>query len=147
MKPEQKHKWLEEVDFAMEARGKSIDSTQKARNSADSPMTSRYDTQRDIFNNDLNMLLESQENDVVFRKELESASDMTNVESGAVVNIDIDGDKEVILFMKNSGRLSDVQVVTPNSPLGSSIQGKEVGDKVSYSVNNYEIGVKILEIS
>lgn len=146
MKPEQKEHWITYLDQAIAKRQKSIEQTRQARNNADSPMTSRHDTQRDIFNNDLNMQLDGMEADQRLQKEIVEAEECDTVKPGAYLELDFDGDTEPFLFMNNHGRLPDVDIVTPKSPIGQAIQGKGIGEKAQYRVGNETLIVEIKNI-
>ncbi len=146
MNPEQKSKWLEQIDKTISKKEITIEQTRQARNSADSPMTSRYDTQRDIFNNDLNILLDGLEADMKLREELKVAGECNSVESGAYLDLAFGDDTENYLYMNNFGTLYGIDIITPQSPIGKAIQGKKAGDSAEYKVEEKSFRVDIKKI-
>lgn len=147
MKPESREKWLKEIDAEITRRKATIEQTQHARNSADSAMTSRHDTQREIFNTDLNLNLDALDANLRFKEELQNAGETTSVEPGAVVDVEFgQDDTETILFMNNYASLPDIQVVTLKSPLGQAIKGLKPGDQGSYSLKDRNITVTVKSV-
>jgi transcription elongation factor GreA len=69
------------------------------------------------------------------------------VEPGMVVTALVAGDEErFLLGSREMAGTTDIQVFSPTSPLGASINGRSVGDTVSYEApNGREITVKVLE--
>lgn len=147
MKPESREKWLKEIEATIERRKINIERTRNARNSADSAMTSRHDTQREIFNNDLNMNLNALDDDIKFQEELKNSCESTVVEPGAVVAVEFgEDDVENVLFMKTYDMLSDIQVVTYESPLGQAISGLKPGDQGSFLLRENSVTVKVKSV-
>ena len=72
--------------------------------------------------------------------------------STALVDVDINGKKSLLLFMPKGGGVSlrldgqNVQVVTPHSLLGEAILGSKAGDEVEYEVGSKVQVCKILQI-
>lgn len=67
---------------------------------------------------------------------------------GMTVTVRFDGDDEEVTFLlasrEESG--SPIDVYSPNSPLGSAINGKKVGEKATYTLpNGRQNSVEILE--
>ncbi|MEU3016534.1 MULTISPECIES: transcription elongation factor GreA [unclassified Nocardiopsis] len=67
---------------------------------------------------------------------------------GMTVTVRFDGDDEEVTFLlasrEESG--SPIDVYSPKSPLGSAINGKGVGETVSYNLpNGKSLGVEIIE--
>ncbi|WP_028648940.1 transcription elongation factor GreA [Nocardiopsis sp. CNT312] len=67
---------------------------------------------------------------------------------GMTVTVRFDGDDEEVTFLlasrEESG--SPIDVYSPKSPLGSSINGKNVGDSVSYKLpNGKSLAVEIID--
>lgn len=68
------------------------------------------------------------------------------VSSTALVSLDLDGKKSLVLFMPKGGGLSaqlageSVQIVTPSSSLGEALLGLKVGD-----VAEFEVGARTRE--
>lgn len=64
------------------------------------------------------------------------------VEPGMIVDIRFDGDDDVETFLLGSRELTsldksvELEVFSPQSPLGSAINTKKVGDKASYDAPN-----------
>lgn len=69
------------------------------------------------------------------------------VEPGMLVTAVVAGDQEVFLLgSREIAGSADVQVFSPTSPLGAAINGRSVGDKVSYTApNGREIPVEIVD--
>ncbi|AEI11184.1 transcription elongation factor GreA [Cellulomonas gilvus] len=69
------------------------------------------------------------------------------VEPGMVVTAVVAGDEEQFLLgSREMAGTTEIQVFSPTSPLGASINGKSVGDTTSYEApNGREIEVKILD--
>jgi len=74
------------------------------------------------------------------------------VDAGMVVTIRFAGDDDTEQFLLGSRELLalddsvDLQVYSPQSPLGSAIRGKDVGDTVSYDApNGRSVSVEIVE--
>ncbi len=61
-------------------------------------------------------------------------SDSSEVRVGSVVEIRYEGDDDTERFLLGSieERGSDLEVMSPGSPLGSALLGKKVGDTVAY---------------
>ncbi|MCW2289893.1 transcription elongation factor GreA [Leucobacter luti] len=70
------------------------------------------------------------------------------VEIGTVITADIFGDEErFLLGNRELADGSDLDVYSAESPLGTAILGRKVGEEVSYSApNGTEIAVKILAV-
>ncbi|MBT0992854.1 transcription elongation factor GreA [Cellulomonas sp. DKR-3] len=69
------------------------------------------------------------------------------VEPGMVVTALVAGDEErFLLGSREMAGTTDIQVFSPTSPLGASINGRSVGETVSYEApNGREITVKIVD--
>jgi transcription elongation factor GreA len=66
---------------------------------------------------------------------------------GSVVGIDFgDGDVEKYLVGHIEERHDEHDVLSPESPLGSSLMGKSVGDQADYEVNGNTLTVKIASV-
>ena len=146
MNPEQKTRWLAHIDASITKRELTIEQTRQARNSADSPMTSRYDTQRDIFNNDLNIQLDGLEADKRLQQEIAESGERNRIESGAYIEIEIEGEVENYLFTNSYGSLPDTDIITPMSPIGKALFGKNAGEKAEYRVREETIVIDIKKI-
>ena len=70
------------------------------------------------------------------------------VAAGSIVHLRYDGDDEVERFLVGSieERHGDLEVVSPNSPLGEALLGAAAGDTVSYATPNGELSVIVVEI-
>lgn len=67
---------------------------------------------------------------------------------GMTVTVKFDGDDDEVTFLlasrEESG--SPIDVYSPRSPLGSAINGKRVGENVSYTLpNGKSLGVEIID--
>jgi transcription elongation factor GreA len=73
------------------------------------------------------------------------------VEPGMIVEVRFDGDEATEKFLLGSRELLtldesvDIEVYSPQSPLGAAIHGKRAGDKVSYDTpNGRTVAVEII---
>lgn len=70
------------------------------------------------------------------------------VQQGLVITVDLNGSEKK--FLLGSAEISDdsVEVYSPDSPIGSAILGKKVGDELEvFLPNGKAIKVKILEVA
>jgi transcription elongation factor GreA len=77
-------------------------------------------------------------------------TDSDEVRVGSVVEIRYDGDDDTERFLIGSieERGSDLEVMSPGSPLGSALLGKKVGDKAAYTTpTGAELTVEVAGIS
>ena len=66
---------------------------------------------------------------------------------GSVVGIDFgDGDVEKYLVGHIEERHDELEVLSPDSPLGSALMGKRVGDDAAYEVSGRTLNVKIASV-
>jgi transcription elongation factor GreA len=66
---------------------------------------------------------------------------------GSIVGIDFgDGDIETYLVGHIEERHDEYEVLSPDSPLGSSLMGKRIGDSADYEVNGRTLTVKIATV-
>lgn len=81
--------------------------------------------------------------------EIVEATSSDIVGHGSVVGIKYEGDSNVERYLIGSieERRNDVDVMSPNSPLGQALLGHKVGDTVSYQAPSGELRVTITEIS
>ena len=80
-------------------------------------------------------------------KVVEKAASDGTVGVGSVVGIDFgDGDVEKYLVGHIEERHDEYDVLSPESPLGSSLMGKKVGDEAQYEVNGNTLTVKISSV-
>jgi len=79
----------------------------------------------------------------------EAPSDSGVVAPGMVVTVAFDGDPDdTMTFLLGSREVAgdDLEIYSPQSPLGTSINGKEVGENATYELpNGKKATVKILE--
>lgn len=82
----------------------------------------------------------------------ETPPDNGVVEPGMIVGIRFDGDDDIETFLLGSRELTsldasvELEVYSPQSPLGSAINNKKVGDKASYEApNGRTLTVEIVE--
>ncbi|WP_150245435.1 transcription elongation factor GreA [Nocardiopsis quinghaiensis] len=67
---------------------------------------------------------------------------------GMTITVKFDGDDDEVTFLLASREESGapIDVYSPKSPLGAAINGKRVGEKVSYQLpNNKSLGVEIID--
>ncbi len=70
------------------------------------------------------------------------------VTGGSVVSIVYDDDEDVEKYLIGSieERRDDVEVMSPNSPLGEALMGAKIGDAVSYEAPGGTLTVTIVDI-
>ncbi|KJK57111.1 transcription elongation factor GreA [Saccharothrix sp. ST-888] len=80
----------------------------------------------------------------------EAPADSDVVAPGMVVTVAFDGDlDDTMVFLLGSREVvgDDLEIYSPQSPLGRAIDGKKVGDDASYELpNGKQAGVKIVEV-
>ena len=80
---------------------------------------------------------------------IEGVGDGT-VAAGSIVHLRYEGDDEdeVVKYLVGSieERHGDLEVVSPNSPLGEALLGASAGDTVSYAMPNGELSVIVVEV-
>ena len=81
-------------------------------------------------------------------KIVESAGDDGVVGVGSVVEIRFQGDDDTEKYLVGSieERHEQFEVVSPGSPLGAALLGKQPGDKADYTVNGNTITVEIVSV-
>lgn len=146
MSPEQKERYLAAIREQIAAKEVSIADLEIARNRADGKMQSRYDTQKEELNTQVNISRDVLDRANRFREEIEAAEFRYSVESGAFLDLLINGEPKQFVFMNTSGTLPDISVVTPDSPIGQAIVGKIPGDTAQYSVGVKQFKVDIKSI-
>ena len=79
---------------------------------------------------------------------VEGAGDDGVVGVGSVVEIRFQGDDDTERYLVGSieERHEELEVVSPGSPLGSSLLGKQAGDKAQYEVKGNTITVEIVGV-
>ena len=76
----------------------------------------------------------------------EKPADSGVVEPGMLVTVDLAGDRMSFLLGSREVSVDDVEVYSERSPLGAAINGKRVGEQVSYTApTGKEIPVRVLE--
>lgn len=143
MHPEQKQTWLSHIDEQVERQRQHIKQLEEARNTAEGKMQSRYDTQKETLNTQVNIGLDILGRLEAAKQEIAAGVMCDKVEPGAYVDALIDGEPEQLLCLRNRVDLSDVMVVSPQSPIGHALMGKIPGDKAVYSVGQREFKIEI----
>lgn len=147
MNPEQKAKWLKNLINSIEDDKKKAAELEKNRNDSDSRMQSRYDTQKENFALELDIVLDLLARKGELKKEIESAGSCDTAVPGASMVVSINNEEdENFLFMNTPGTFSDIQVITPVSPLGENLVGKKAGETVVYSVKSRSFTAVIKKI-
>lgn len=143
MHPEQKKPWIEYVTLKIGEQEEQIRQKESDYSKTESAMTSHHDHLRQDLAAELNtqyrLLVQQKE----FLKEIESADLRFQVEPGAYVDLLVDNQPQQILFMNTQGDLPNIDVITPQSPIGQSIKGKIAGDKGSFEVGSRKFTVEI----
>lgn len=149
MGPESKEKhtkFIEERLIAAEAHLKSLE---EARNSSESRKTSRYDTQREIFANDVSV----QEGIIARIKEfhtfLQNSAPCSQIQEGAEFTAELwdEGDMLVdVIYSPIVVNLPNTPIITPQSPIGRAISGMVTGNTFVYQLNGKLMAGIIKEI-
>lgn len=146
MHPEQKNTWIEYTAARIKEQELSIIQKEGDYAQTESAMTSRHDHLREDLAGELNTqygLLAQQKR---FLEEIENGDLRYQVESGAYVDLLIDGQPQQVLFMNTFGNLPSVDVVTPKSPIGQAIKDKIAGEQVTYKVRERIVTVAVRSI-
>lgn len=146
MSPEQKQRYLASIGEQIAAKEISIADLEIARNKADGKMQSRYDTQKEELNTQVNISRDVLDRTKRFCEELEAAEFRYSVESGAFLDLLINGEPKQFVFMNTSGTLPDIGVITPESPIGKAIVGKIPGETGQYLIGSKQFKVEIKSI-
>ncbi len=139
MGPDSREKYLELVGRRIQLGQENLASLEQARNSSDSRATSRYDTQREIFNGDANVQRVLLEKLKQFQAVVEQALPTNRIEPGAEFSIELwDEDDEIngVIYSPVSVAISGITIITPESPIGAAIEGMIAGNTFVYSINN-----------
>jgi transcription elongation factor GreA len=81
--------------------------------------------------------------------EIVDVIDTSSVNAGSVVTIRYEGDTDTEMYLVGSieERREGLEIVSPTSPLGSSLLGHKPGDTVEYSAPGGKLRVEIVSIS
>lgn len=143
MHPEQKRTWLSHIAEQIDRQRQHIQQLEEARNTAEGKMQSRYDTQKETLNTQVNIGLDILGRLETAKQEIAAGVMCDKVEPGACVEALIDGEPEQLLCLRTKVDLPDVTVVSPQSPIGQAIMGKTPGNKTVYSVGQREFEIEI----
>lgn len=146
MHPEQKQAWLSHIAGQIDRQRQHIAQLEEARNTAEGKMQSRYDTQKETLNTQVNIGQDILERLETARQEIAAGVINAKVEPGACVNALIDDEPEQLLCLRTRVDLPDVTVVSPQSPIGQAIMGKLPGDKTAYFVGQRKFEIEIKNI-
>ena len=84
---------------------------------------------------------------VINTAEVREVEDTGLVEVGSVVTVvDSDGDEMEFFVASQENKLSGMLLASPESPLGSALLGKSVGDTVEYEAPAGSLQVKVIEV-
>jgi transcription elongation GreA/GreB family factor len=138
MSPEKKSQLLEQLDQSLSSNAEMLQDIERARNTADSAKTSRYDGQREIFAGDANLKRDQMAQMASFRRFVQGAIPMDRIGLGAEFTAELWDDDDLLIGAVCAPvglRLSDTPVITPQSPIGSAIQGLKAGDVFTYQMD------------
>jgi transcription elongation factor GreA len=81
--------------------------------------------------------------------EIVAAVDTSAVSTGATVTIRWEGDTDTETYLLGSieERRDDVEIMSPDSPMGKALMGKRPGEVAEYQVNGRTLRVEIVSIS
>ncbi len=137
MHPENKPKYLSSLSEKLYAAKKRLSALEHARNTSESAMTSRYDTQRETFAQEVSVQQEFVDKIYLLNDFIENSTPHSLVEEGAELSLEfLDGGDpiEKAFYCPIMLTLGDIQIITPKSPIGAAIKGLKSGDKFSYKV-------------
>lgn len=79
----------------------------------------------------------------------DDAGSSGTVVNGSVVHLRYEGDDDVERFLVGSieERRDDLSVISPESPLGQALMGRQAGETVEYAAPRGTLKVELLEIS
>lgn len=143
MHPEQKDSWIEYVTSKIAAQEEQIRQKESDYSKTENAMTSHHDHLRQDLASELNTQHRSLAQQKTLLEEIKGADLRFQVEPGAYVDLLVNGEHQQVLFMNTQGDLPDVDVITPQSPMGQSIEGKITGDKGSFEVGSRKFTVEI----
>lgn len=124
----------------------------KTSNEMDGKMQSRYDTQKEEWAAQANLLAHNiaRVNQLIKELSETKASESDSVSIGAEVTISINGDQpETYIIVDDVGgvKMQNISSLSTKSPIGSAILGAKLGDKISTQVNTNTITVEILSVN
>jgi len=124
----------------------------ETRNAMEGKMQSRYDTQREEWALECEILeaqLKSMDDLIEKLSELGERNQGV-ISLGSFVTLSIDGDQPspYIILADHGGKVVDgVSVLSTQSPIGKAIIGRREGEKIRAKVPDGEVDVEILEVS
>lgn len=84
---------------------------------------------------------------VISTAEVREVEDTGKVEVGSVVTVvDSDGDEMEYFVASQENKLSGMLLASPESPLGSALLGKSVGDTVAYEAPAGTLRVRVIAV-
>jgi len=145
---------LEELRESRKALVASWESTNKTSIDMDSRMQSRYDTQKEEYAAQANMIqaqIDRVDELIEMLSNLQRPESFDQVQVGHIVNIQVEHDDEPmrVLLLEDLGGpiLCNVQLLSVRSPLGRAILGKKVTETVIYQGPVGNVAVQIKAIS
>ena len=149
MGPESKSKYTKLVEEKIASGEIHLKNLEEARNTSESKMTSRYDTQREGFAMEANLQRTILENLREFRSLLSQWGPCTKITEGAEFTVELWDAEDVFegaIYSPIRANLPDVQIVTPQSPVGTAIKGMVAGNTFVYKINGKLMAGIIKEI-
>lgn len=143
-------KYLDLVSKKLEECSSEISRLKEMRNSSESAMTSRYDTQREELDSRIRRMEEIILGLDNFKIFLESGTDKTIIEDGATfsVNYQDNGDKlNGLLFAPFPVAIDGLTIITSSSPLGKAVKGKTKGEDFTYEFDSKNLSGVITEVT
>ncbi len=144
---------LDELRRERERLTRVYDELIKASNEFDGKMQSRYDTQKEEYAGQANMVLSAIVRVDRQIAQLESLSvnnesaDMVGIGSRVKLRIDQEEPFEALVISDTGGnKISGIQLISLNSPLGKAINGKHSGEVVEVEAPGGRFKVEIITI-
>jgi transcription elongation GreA/GreB family factor len=147
---------LEHLQTLNQRKRKLLESlavAKKARNEADGKMQSRYDTQKEEWALQCE-ILESQIHDIdkliKQLKSMEAPRFPGTISVGHYVDIEFeDGECETFLLTDGQGGvdLGEVQTLSTDSPIGKSILGTQQGQEITVDLGETQISARVVSVN
>lgn len=118
------------------------------RNNSESAMTSRYDTKREELDTAIQNQDEMLKNIKLLQQSVEKYNAKMIIEEGAELQLQINQTNEVIqaICLPVTINIPGFQVLTSQSPLGKSLQGKKLGERFFYQVGENTVSGTISKV-
>jgi transcription elongation factor GreA len=141
---------IQELESRKEKLLKALKRAEKARDEADSRMQSRYDTQKEDYALEADLIREQiqrLEKEIKQLKSLVKPKNSEFITIGHTVRLQIGDDEpcEVVLVENfGGGSIGEKSTISRKSPIGNAILGRKAGDTVVMKLPDGEVNVHII---